>query len=185
MAQNPWFWSALAVRTSTDPLSMTKTVKAAIAKVNPDVPATGIRTMEEIESESIARPRFRARLVTAFAGISVLLAAVGIFGVLAFSVVQRRREFGIRMALGARTSDVFRLVLGSGLRITAMGMAIGIAASAALVRLLNSFLFGVKPFDTTTFLTGPILLGAIALVACVLPGIRAAHVDPASALRQE
>ena len=160
-------------------------MKSAIAKVDPNIPATQIRSMEQVEADSVARPRFRARLVSAFAGISILLAAVGIFGVLAFSVSQRRREFGIRMALGARTPDVFRLVLGSGIRITLSGMAIGLIASAGLVRLMSSFLFGVKPLDATTFLAGPLLLGAIALAACVLPGITASRVDPAAALRQE
>jgi putative ABC transport system permease protein len=142
-------------------------------------------TMEEVVSETVAQPRFRAELVGAFAALALVLSAVGIFGVLTFSVSQRMREFGIRSALGARAGDLLRMVVASGLRITAIGLAIGLAAAATLTRSLGSLLFGVKPMDPATFLAAPVILAAVALLACAAPAIRAARVDPAVALRQE
>jgi ABC-type antimicrobial peptide transport system permease subunit len=115
----------------------------------------------------------------------LVLAAVGIFGVLAFTVSQRTREFGIRMALGARASDVVGMVVAGGLKIVAIGIAIGLAAAAALTRLLATLLFGVKPLDPATFLGAPAVLALVALAACAAPALRAARVDPAVALRQE
>jgi putative ABC transport system permease protein len=158
-------------------------VKAAIASVDKDQPVTRVRTMEDVAAESTSRPRFRAQLVAAFAALALALAAVGLFGVLAFAVHQRAREFGVRMALGARSSDVLRLVITGGLRMTAIGVVIGLVAAVALTRFLAALLFGVKPLDPVTFLTVPAALGVIAAGLRLSSAVR--HVDPAVALRRE
>ena len=141
IAQNPWFSASLAVQTAGDPMALLPAVKAAIARVDKDQPLTRVRTMEEVAAEATSQPRFRAELVGVFAVLALVLAAVGIFGVLAFSVGQRAREFGIRVALGARSHDVLRLVLGGALKMTGAGVAIGLVAAALLTRLLGTLLF--------------------------------------------
>jgi predicted permease len=185
IAQNSWYWAAIAVRTANDPMSLAPAVKSAIARIDKDQPVTRIRTMDEVAAGSIAQPRFRAQLVGAFAALAMLLASVGVFGVLAFSVGQRTREFGIRMALGASTGDVLGLVLRSGLKMIAIGLGIGLMATLALTQSLQSVLFGVKPMDPLTFAAASSTLIIVALLACAIPALRAARVDPASALRQE
>jgi putative ABC transport system permease protein len=185
ITQNPWFAASIAVRTAGDPLAMAPAVKAAIARVDKEQAVTRVRTMEEVAAQSMAQPRFRAQLVGTFGALALVLAAVGIFGVLAFSVSQRTREFGIRMALGARSADVLRMVAGSGLRIALTGIAIGLAGAAALTRSLAALLYGVKAADPVTFLAAPLVLAVVALAACAAPAWRASRVDPAEALRQE
>jgi len=183
--QNPWFHAALAVRTAGDPLAMIGPIKSAMAKVDKGLPLTEIRTMDEIAYHSVARPRFRAQLLGGFAAFALLLAAVGVFGVLAFSVTQRTREFGIRMALGAARSQVLRLVLWRGLAISAAGIVAGLAGAAALSRWLATLLFGVQPLDPMTFLAAPALLSLVALAAAATPALRAIRISPAVALRDE
>jgi putative ABC transport system permease protein len=185
ITQNSWYWAAIAVRTANDPMSLSPAVKTAIARADKDQPVTRIRTMDEVAAGSIAQPRFRAQLVGTFAALAMLLASVGVFGVLAFSVGQRTREFGIRMALGASTGDVLRLVMRSGLKMIAIGLGIGLIATLALTQSLQSVLFGVKPMDPLTFAAAAGTLIIAALMACAIPALRAARVDPASALRQE
>jgi putative ABC transport system permease protein len=185
ITQNPWFWAVVAVRTQGDPLSMVPAVKAAVARIDKQEPLTRIRTMDRVLAESVAEPRFRAGLTGAFAAIALALAAVGIFGVLAFSVSQRTREFGIRMALGAQSADVLRMVMRDALKITVAGVAAGLLLAAALTRWLAALLFGVQPHDLVTFVGSAALLAVVALVACAAPALRAARVDPAVALHQE
>jgi putative ABC transport system permease protein len=185
IAQNPWFSASLAVRTAGEPMSFLPAVKAAIARVDKDQPLTRIRTLEEVAAEATSQPRFRAELVGMFAMLALALAAVGIFGVLAFSVGQRTREFGIRVALGARSHDVLRLVLGGALKMTGAGVAIGLAAAALLTRLLGTLLFAVQPIDPITYAATAAVLGAAALLACALPAWRAIRVNPAVTLRHD
>ena len=185
LAQNPWFWAALSLRTAGDPAAMTRAVREAIARVDRTQAVGRISTMEELVRETVAEPRFRAELVGSFAALAMLLSAVGIFGVLTFSVMQRTREFGIRSALGARGSDILRMVILDGLRITALGVAVGLAAASIETRALGSLLFGVKPTDPATFFVVAAALALVALIACATPALRAAGVDPAVALRQE
>jgi putative ABC transport system permease protein len=185
ITQNPWFGASIAVRTAVDPMTMAQALKAAIARVDQQQAVTRIRTMDQVAAESMTQPRFRAQLVGSFAVLALGLAAIGIFGVLAFSVSQRTREFGIRMALGARSADVLRMVASNGLKITAGGIAMGLAGAALLTRSLNSLLYGVKPADPITFVAAPALLALVALGACAMPALRASRVDPAEALRQE
>ncbi len=184
-AQNSWFWSAIAVRTAGDPRAFAAAVQAAIARVDSQEAVTRIRTMDQVISETVSEPRFRAGLTGAFAALALALAAVGIFGVLAFSVSQRTREFGIRMALGAQPADVLRMVLREALGIAAAGIVAGLIAAAILTRSLATLLFGVTPFDAVTFGSAAALLGLVALAACATPAWRAARVDPAVALHQE
>ena len=185
LAQNAWYGASLIVRSDGNPAALVSSVKAAVARVDRNLPLTRVQTMEQVAANSVAQPRFRAELVGTFAGLALALAAVGIFGVLAFSVSQRTRDFGVRMALGAQTLDVMRLVLSGGLRITLFGVAAGVVGAAALTRTLESLLFGVKPLDPVTFVAAPLVLAAIALLASALPALRAARVDPAVALRQD
>jgi putative ABC transport system permease protein len=185
MAQNPWFSASLSVRTAGDPMSFLPAVKAAIARVDKDQPVTRVRTLEEVAAEATSQPRFRAELVGLFAMLALALASVGIFGVLAFSVGQRSREFGIRVALGARTHDVLRLVLAGALKMTGAGVAIGLVAAALLTRFLSTLLFAVQPIDPATFAGTAAVLAVAALLACALPAWRAARIDPAITLRQE
>ncbi|SPF55485.1 conserved membrane hypothetical protein [Candidatus Sulfopaludibacter sp. SbA4] len=185
ITQNPWFGASLSVRTAADPLAMTAAVKAAIAKTDKDLAVTRVVTMDQIAYRSAAGPRFRARLLAAFAGLALVLAAVGVFGVLAFAVAQRTREFGIRMALGAQVADVLRIVLSRGLKIAAGGVAAGLAGAAVLARSMSALLYGVRPVDPVAFLAAAAVLGLVALAAASIPALRAARVDPAIALREE
>jgi putative ABC transport system permease protein len=185
IAQNSWFTTTVVVRAAVPPETLVPAIRAAVARVRKDLPLTRIRTMEQIASESTATPRFRARLVGAFAVLAIVLAAAGVFSVFTFAVQQRMREFSIRMALGARSADVLRQVLGDGAKVIAIGLALGLAASAALVRSISSLLFAVTPFDPITFASGSALLALVALSACALPAFRASRSDPAATLRDE
>ena len=185
ITQNPWFSASLSVQTAGEPLAYLPAVKAAIARIDKDQPLTRVRTLEEVAAEATSQPRFRAELVGVFALLALVLAAVGIFGVLAYSVGQRAREFGIRLALGAQARDVLRLVLAVTMKMTGAGVAIGLVAAALLTRLLGSLLYAVQPTDPATFLATAAVLAVSALLACALPAWRATRVDPAVTLRQE
>lgn len=185
ITQNPWYWASLAVRTSGDPTAMLPLVKVVIAKFDNQLAVTHVRTMEQVAHESISEPRFRARLLGAFATLALVLSAIGVFGVLAFSVAQRMREFGVRMALGAQTSDVLGLVLRRSARIAVVGIAAGVLGAVMLARSLSALLFGVLPLDPVTFVSAPALLALVAFAASGIPAMRAARTDPAVVLRQE
>jgi putative ABC transport system permease protein len=184
-AQSPWIQATVIVRTAGEPLQVVEQVKRAIARADPTQAVSLVRTMEDVSALSTARPRFRAQLVVAFAVLATILAAVGIFSVLTFMVQQRAREFSVRLAVGASARDLLRLVLGGGLKLTAIGVVIGIAASAVLVRSLTTLLFGVPPLDPLTFVVAPLALTVVALLACLAPALRALRVEPVAALRAE
>jgi putative ABC transport system permease protein len=176
---------ALAVRTAGDPLAMVKAVQSAIAHLDKDLAMTQIQTLDAIAEQSIVQPRFRAVLAAAFAIAALALAAIGVYGVLAFAVSQRVKEFGIRLALGATGAGLLRMVLGDGLRIVGLGLLVGLAAAAALTQSLAGFLFEVRTLDPVTFIAVPLVLVVIALIACAMPARRAMGVDPMEALRDE
>ena len=184
MAQNAWFAASLVVHTAIgQPEAVVPLVKAAVAKVDPTLPLTRVRTLEDISSEATGRPRFRAQLIGGFAALALLLATVGLFGMLAFSVQQRMQEFGIRMAVGARAVDIVSLVLYRTAVVTMSGIALGIATAAGVGRFLEGLLFEVPPMDLPTYAGVVIVLLATALLASVVPLIRAARIDPLVALR--
>ena len=145
---------------------------------------TRVRTIDVVAAEATSRPRFRAVLVGTFAAVALALAMVGVFGVLAYSVQQRVREFGVRIAMGAASSDVMRLVLGNAARLTLIGLAVGLIAAAALTRYLSTLLYQVKPLDPVTFVAVPIVLIVTAAIAVAAPAWRAARVDPVVAFRK-
>jgi putative ABC transport system permease protein len=178
----------LVVRPSSgDAADLAPSVRAAIGRVDKAqlVSVRGVMTLDDIASEATSRHRFRAVMVMTFAGLALLLAMVGVFGVLAYSVQQRTREFGVRMALGASLTDVLRLVVGSAVRLIAAGAAIGLAVAAVLGRLLATVLFGVQPLDPLTFASVTIVLALTAAVATAAPAWRAARIDPAVTLRSQ
>src|SRR5262245_25958804 len=183
VVQNPWYSASIAVKTLGDPAALATAVRAAVARADKDLPVTRLRTMDEVAAESVSQPRFRAELAGLFAGLALVLAAAGVFGVLAFAVNQRLREFGIRRALGAQARDLARLVAASALRITIAGALAGTLSAAVLTRFLAAFLFGVRPLDPVTFFAAPLLLVAVALIAAAAPAVRAMRVDPAVWLR--
>jgi putative ABC transport system permease protein len=175
----------LAVRTSVDPKSTLAAIQSAIREVDKDQPVYQIQTMEELIGDSVGTRRFALTILILFAGLALLLALSGIYGVISYSVTQRTQEIGIRMALGARAADVLRLVLGQFMRLTVVGIALGVVGAYALTRLMTSLLFGVTPTDITTFVLVSISLSLVALVACLIPATRATRVDPLVALRYE
>ncbi len=176
---------SLVVRTSGDPRSLVAPVLGAIKSVDPDQPAYAIRTMNEVVDQSISLQWFNALVVSLFAGSSLVLAMIGVYGVIAWAVKQRTREIGVRIALGAQRRTVIAIVLGSGMKITAIGMGLGLIGSLLLSRLLRSLLFEVGPTDPITFVVVPIVLVASAILACLVPAMRAVRVDPIIALRHE
>ncbi len=164
---------------------VTSSLRAEVAALDPGVPVHDVQTMEQQISQSLAHPWFRAALLGGFAGLALLLAAIGIYGTLSESVSQRTREIGIRMALGAARHDVLRLVIRRGLILTVAGIVIGVAAATSVARLLTSMLYGVTPTDPATLGAVLLMLSAVVAVACYLPARRATKVDPIVALRDE
>jgi putative ABC transport system permease protein len=175
----------LLMRTSGNADSLTATVRQQIRSLDPGVPIDRIGTMAGAVSQSVALSRFRSFLMTVFATTALLLAAIGIYGVVAYSVALRTREIGVRMALGATPSGVLALVVRQGSRPVVVGMALGLAGALALTRVLEGMLFGVTASDPLTFAGGVIALSAVAVVACLVPALRASRIDPLVALRYE
>jgi putative ABC transport system permease protein len=176
---------ALIVRTDVDPMSLAMTVRRTVWEIDKDQPVSDISSMGEVVSQSVARQRFSMLLLGIFAGLALLLAAVGIYGVMTYSVAQRTREIGIRIALGAQRSDVLKMTVGQGLRLVFTGVAIGLAAAFVLTRVMSTLLFGVTPTDALTFFSVSIVLVSVAVLASYIPAVRATRVDPMFALRYE
>ncbi len=175
----------LVIRAASDPFSIVRNVRDEIRALDPHQPASHIVTMKEVISASIQHPRLQLILMGIFAGLAVILAVIGIYGVMAYSVSERRHEIGIRMALGAQRGDVLRMILKQGLVLIAIGLAIGLAGAFALTRYISSMLYEVSPTDPVTFVAVALLLGAVALVACYIPARRATKVDPMTAIKYE
>jgi putative ABC transport system permease protein len=180
-----WFPTSILVRTTVKPLSLSRAVTEAVRNTDPSIPVGQVRSMEEVLSTSLAFQRFLATLMSLFAGLALLLAAVGIYGVISYSVSQRTHEIGIRMALGAQRRDVLLMVIRQGLTIALVGVGAGLIAALALTRLMVSMLYGVKPSDPATFVAVSFVLAGVALLATYIPARRATNVDPMVALRYE
>jgi putative ABC transport system permease protein len=177
--------AAVVIRSRSDPLTLVSAVQGAIQKIDKDQPIFRVRTLTQNLRDITAQRRFLVLLLSIFAGTALALAAIGLSGVIAYSVSQRTHEIGIRIALGAQTSDVLKLIIGQGLKLILIGVALGLAGALALTRLLADLLFDVKPTDPTTFTVILLLLVAVALMASYLPARRATKVDPMTALRYE
>jgi putative ABC transport system permease protein len=173
------------IRTQGDPLSLTGAVRKEVRAIDPDQPISSVRPMTDWVDSSVAVPRYRTTLFALFAALAMVLAATGIYGVMSYSVAQRTHEIGVRMALGARRADVLKLVVGQGMLLTLIGVALGLLAAFGLTRGMQSLLFGVTTKDPITFAVVAVLLTAVAFVACFVPARRATKVDPLVALRYE
>jgi putative ABC transport system permease protein len=181
----PIFQMSVVLRTAGDPLLQASALRSALAEIDPSQPLVKVRTMEDNMAATVAQPRFRTWLIGIFAGLALLLAAVGIYGVMSYSVTQRTNEIGIRVTLGAQSTDVFRIIVGEGLRLALAGVGLGLVAALALTRALQSFLFGISASDPLTFACVAALLTLVALAASFFPARRATRVDPIVALRYE
>ena len=177
--------AAFVVRTEVPPQSLAGTFRRELQEIDKELPLYDVRSMEELVSRSVSEPRFNMLLLAVFAGLALALASIGIYGVMAYSVAERTREIGIRMAMGAQAEDVVRLILKQGTVLISFGLALGLAASFALTRVISNFLFGVSATDPLTFAGIAFLLGVVALIACYIPARRATRVDPMVALRYE
>jgi putative ABC transport system permease protein len=186
VTQSPFFRSMyLAVRTTLEPASVTSAIRQQVLAIDKDMPVYEVSTMDQLLSNSVVQPRLNLALLVTFAALALVLAAVGIYGVMAYTVTQRTHEIGIRMAIGAQTEDVLKQVLMEGARLAVMGLVLGLAGSLAANRLMATLLFGVKPTDPLTFAAVAVLLTSVMLAACYIPARRATRVDPMVALRYE
>jgi putative ABC transport system permease protein len=184
-AQIPFNSMTVIVKGNGDPNQLIAAARQQVKTVDPDQPIYNIRTMDEIRGEAVAPQRLNLMLLSIFAGIAFVLAIVGIYGVMSYAVTQRTHEIGIRMAIGAQPRDVFRMILGQGMLLTGAGMVIGLFGAYGLTRLMATMLFNIKPTDPATFAVVALLLTAVALLACYIPGRRATKVDPVDSLRYE
>jgi putative ABC transport system permease protein len=173
------------VRASTDPGTLVAAVRREVQALDPGLPLAAVKTGDQLLASAVGRPRFQTMLIGVFALSALLLAAVGIYGVISYSTAQRTHEIGLRMALGARSRDVLRLVLGQGMRLALAGTALGLVGALSLTRLMKGVLFGVSATDPLTFALIALLLAAVAFLACYVPARRATRVDPMVALRCE
>jgi putative ABC transport system permease protein len=183
--QAPQPTMTIVVRTTSDPLSLVNAMRGQVAAVDKDQPVYDVKTMDQYLAESVAQPRFRTMLLAVFAVVALILATIGIYGVISHSVSQRTHELGIRIALGAQPRDLFKLVVGQGMLLAAEGIAIGLIASIYLTRIMSGLLFGVSTTDPTAFIAIPLLLIGVAFVASYLPARKAMKVDPIVALKHE
>jgi putative ABC transport system permease protein len=173
------------VRAATDPLAMVGAIRSEVSNMDKDQPIISVKPMTQLVDESLAKPRFNMLLLSLFAGLAVVLASVGIFGVITYSVSQRTHEIGIRMALGAKRVDVLKLVIAQGMRLVAIGILLGGVSAFLLTRIMTDLLYGVSPTDPTVFWSISILLILVSLLACYLPARKATLVDPMMALHYE
>jgi predicted permease len=173
----------LVLRTTGDPLALARPLRDLVHELDPKLPVSQVRPLEDIAAQSMSAPRFAAWLVAAFAAIALMLAAIGAYGTVSLFVAQRTQEIGIRLALGAERRSILRLVLGQGLLLAGVGIALGLTGAAGVSRLLRSWLYGVEAFDTLTFSAVPIVLVLVTLAACAIPARRAALLDPIATLR--
>jgi putative ABC transport system permease protein len=175
----------IVVRTANEPLALVSAVRNELQQMDPEQPMAAVSTMDQLLAGTLSRSRFTMLVLGVFAALALILACVGIYGVIAYSVTQRTQEFGIRMALGANRRDVFRLVLGEGTRLTLLGIGLGIVAGLIVTRLMATLLYGVSATDPLTFTAVTLLLAFVGLAACYIPARRATKVDPIVALRYE
>jgi putative ABC transport system permease protein len=183
--QSPNFNSVIYARTAADPGVIGDAIRREVQAVDPDVPVYAVRSMEEVVARSMAQRRFALQILGVFAVIALLLASIGIYGVMAYTFSQRTHEIGIRIALGAQRQHILRMALGEGMVLVAFGLAAGLIGALLLTQFLRSLLFAVKPTDPLTFIAIAALLSAVALLACFIPAHRATRVDPLVALREE
>jgi len=173
------------LRASGDPALLNSAIHAAIHEVDKNQPLSDVRTLDEIKSGSVTNDRLQTTLLAIFAGLALLLSAVGIYGVISYSVTQRTHELGIRAALGASRSGLLALVIRNGMTLALAGLAIGLVGSLALTRLLSSLLYGISPRDPVTLIAVGAILSGVAFLACYIPARRTAGIDPTIALRYE
>jgi putative ABC transport system permease protein len=183
--QKPFGFMALVVRTASDPTQMTRAARSEILSVDWTQPVYDVKTMEQVVGDSVSQPRLYSLLLAVFAGLAVVLAAVGIYGVMSYAVSQRTHEIGIRMALGAQRGDILKMIVGQGMLLALIGMVIGLIAAFFLTRAMETLLFGVSARDLTTFVIIPLVLGVIAFLSTYIPAMRATRIDPMIALRYE
>jgi len=179
------FALTMAVRTYSDPHKASSAMTSAIHEVGPDIPVMKILSMEDVIAQSMSPQRFNFLLLASFAALALLLAAVGIYGVLSYTVRRRVREIGIRMALGATNSDILKMVVSDGMKPILIGVGIGLAAAVALSRLVASLIFGVRPTDPLTFTAVAVTLIIVGILANILPAYRATRIEPVRTLREE
>jgi len=183
-AQDPtWGSLSLVVRTNSEPAALAGAVREAIRSIDKAVPNYNLKTMNEVVAASAASRRVPMLLLSGFAGVAMLLAMLGIYGVTSYYVTQRTHEIGVRMALGAQIVDVLKLVLSRAMALAAIGIGIGVVGAVALTRYLTTLLFGVKPIDVVTFVGVALVLSAVVFIACLVPARRATKIDPLQALR--
>jgi ABC-type antimicrobial peptide transport system permease subunit len=175
----------VVVRASGEPAALAALLRKTMRDVDRTVVVERVDPLADQVSASMAQPRFATTVLVTFAAVALALASVGLYGVLSYAVSQRRRELGVRAALGAARGDLVALVVREGLIVTALGLALGLAGAAALTRVMQGLLFGVTPLDAVSFAAAPAMLVPVAIVACLLPAYRAARIDPAEALRTE
>jgi len=175
----------IVVRTTRPPLALAAVVRSAVRELDPTLPVARLQTMKQNIDATISRPRFLTVLLALFAGLALILAAVGTYGVLSYTVEERGQEIGVRMAMGARPANVVGMVLKSGLTYTGIGLVLGVAGAVGATRVMHSLLFGVESTDPLTFVLGPLVLAVVAVVACLIPARRAVRVDPVIVLREE
>jgi putative ABC transport system permease protein len=183
--QRPWLSSSFILRTEGDPAALAASAQKAVREIDRNRVASGVKTMEQLLAESVAQPRFYTQLLTLFAGLALALAAVGVYGVISYTVTQRTHEIGIRMALGAERGDVIRMIVGHGMLLAAGGLLAGLLISFVLTRVMSRLLYGVSATDPATFAGVTLILALVAFLACYVPARRATKIDPMEALRYE